>query len=258
MRRARRVPGRVAGGRAAGRAARDAASSSGSIGPRRRSSPASASASRSRCSPTQSATRSRSARSSPARWSPSRARSTAIEQLVQPVRDMFAAVFFVSVGMLIDPMRDRRSTGARSSCSPLVVDRRASCIGVTFGAFLAGNGTRTSIARHEPRADRRVLVHHRRPRPVARRASATSSTRWRSRSRRSPTLTTPWLIRASTRTSELVDRKLPKPLQTFVAFYGAGSSGWRSRAKRASRSPACGGSSRFSSWMPRFSLRCPS
>ena len=34
-----------------------------------------------------------------------------VEHLVQPVRDMFAAIFFVSVGMMIDPDRDRRRTG---------------------------------------------------------------------------------------------------------------------------------------------------
>ena len=59
-----------------------------------------------------SATRSRSAPSSPARWSPSRARQKAIEHLVQPVRDMFAAIFFV-VGRHADrPGADRSSTGA--------------------------------------------------------------------------------------------------------------------------------------------------
>ena len=68
-----------------------------------------------------SATRSRSARSWPARWSPSRARRKIIEHLIEPVRDMFAAIFFVSVGMLIDPRAGLRSTG-----SPVLVLTRSS------------------------------------------------------------------------------------------------------------------------------------
>ena len=42
----------------------------------------------------------------------------AIEHLVEPVRDVFAAIFFVSVGMLIDPGAGRASTGWRCWCSP--------------------------------------------------------------------------------------------------------------------------------------------
>ena len=35
------------------------------------------------------------------------------------------------------------------------------------------------------------------------------------------TLTTPWLIRASGPVASFVDRKLPRPLQTFAALYGS-------------------------------------
>ena len=97
------VPGRRSLRRHAARAARECGRSTARGAPRRRSSPASASASPSRCSRRRSATRSRSARSSRARWSPSRAKRSEVEHLVNPVRDLFAAIFFVSVGMLIDP-----------------------------------------------------------------------------------------------------------------------------------------------------------
>ena len=40
-------------------------------------------------------------------------RPRSIEQLVEPVRDLFAAVFFVSVGMLIDPRARLGSTPGR-------------------------------------------------------------------------------------------------------------------------------------------------
>ena len=44
-------------------------------------------------------------------------RGEVVEHLIRPVRDMFAAIFFVSVGMLIDPASSW-STGARFSRSP--------------------------------------------------------------------------------------------------------------------------------------------
>ena len=125
------------------------------IGPRRPSSPASGSCFALRAAGAgRSATRWRSAPSSPARWSPSRASRSEVEHLVQPVRDVFAAIFFVSVGMLIDPGADRRALdgGAgvhrgrrgrqdrrrrrRASSSPA----RASALSVQAGMSLAQIG----------------------------------------------------------------------------------------------------------------------
>ena len=90
--------------------------------------------------------------------------------------------------------------------------------------------------RDEPRADRRVLVHHRGARhcrwarpatflyPVAVAVSAIT------------TLTTPWLIRASGPVAEFIDRKLPRPLQTFAALYGT----WLEQLRRAPEQPTAG------------------
>ena len=52
------------------------------------------------------------------------------------------------------------------------------------------------------------------------------------------TLLTPWLIRAAEPTAALVDRKLPRRMQTFAALYGS----WfeRMRPRRRRRKPrAC-------------------
>src|SRR5256885_11088272 len=49
-----------------------------------------------------------------------------IERLVEPVRDIFGAVFFVSVGMLIDPALDRKST--RLNSSHLVISYAVFCL----------------------------------------------------------------------------------------------------------------------------------
>jgi CPA2 family monovalent cation:H+ antiporter-2 len=155
-----------------------------------------------------------------------------IEPLVHPVRDIFAALFFVSVGMLIDPGAIAQHWLAVLLFTIVVIAGKV--FGVTIGAFLTGNGTRTSIAAGFSLAqigefsfiiaglgvtlgaiDTHVYS-------VAVAVSAIT------------TLTTPWLIRASDRVAHAVDRKLPKPMQTFVALYES----WleRVRAPRATRS----------------------
>jgi CPA2 family monovalent cation:H+ antiporter-2 len=54
------------------------------------------------------------------------------------------------------------------------------------------------------------------------------------------TLSTPWLIRASDPLARFVDRKLPKPLQTFAALYGS----WLEGLSSARRQQTLGGSLR--------------
>jgi CPA2 family monovalent cation:H+ antiporter-2 len=145
--------------------------------------------------------------------------SETIEHLVQPVRDMFAAVFFVSVGMLLDPAVLVRFWPAIAALTAVVVGGKV--IGVSLGAFLAGNGARTSIQAGMSlaqigefsfilaglglslKATGEFLY------PIAVAVSALT------------TLFTPWLIRAGVPLAALVDRKLPRPLQTFASLYEA-------------------------------------
>ncbi|HKO48763.1 MAG TPA: cation:proton antiporter, partial [Polyangiaceae bacterium] len=142
-----------------------------------------------------------------------------IEHLVHPVRDMFAAVFFVSVGMLIDPMVIARHWLAISVLTLVVVSGKF--IGVTLGAFLTGHGVRTSVQSGMSlaqigefsfiiaglglslKATGSFLY------PIAVAVSALT------------TLTTPWFIRASGPVANFVDRKAPRALQTFVSLYGS-------------------------------------
>src|SRR6185369_15335719 len=67
----------------------------------------------------------------------------AIEHLVRPLRDVFAAVFFVSVGMMIDPAIIVRQWAPVAVLTVVVVIGKIAS--VSLGAFLAGNGTRTSV-----------------------------------------------------------------------------------------------------------------
>ena len=54
------------------------------------------------------------------------------------------------------------------------------------------------------------------------------------------TLTTPWLIRASGPLASFIDRKLPKPLQTFATLYGS----WIERMRESPRRDTVGAATR--------------
>ena len=142
-----------------------------------------------------------------------------IEPLVQPVRDIFAAVFFVAVGMMIEPSQVATHWLAIIVFTMVVVVGMVAS--VSFGAFMSGKGIKTSIAAGMSLAQigefsfiiaglgltLGVVGPH--VYPVAVSVSAIT------------TLLTPALIRRSERFASFVDRKLPKPLQTFVALYGS-------------------------------------
>lgn len=152
-----------------------------------------------------------------------------VEHLVQPVRDIFAAIFFVSVGITIDPELIARHWQAVAALTLLVVVGKV--VGVTLGALLTGSSVRTAVRAGMSlaqigefsfiiaglglslRATGDFLY------PIAVAVSALT------------TLTTPWLIKASGPVANLVDRKLPRPLQTFVALYGS----WLERMRSAPR-----------------------
>ncbi|MFN0151846.1 MAG: cation:proton antiporter [bacterium] len=141
-----------------------------------------------------------------------------IERLVEPVRDMFAAIFFVSVGMLIDPRVVADEWRPVIVLTLLVVFGKIAAVSVS--AFLTGSGTRAAVQTGMSLAQIGefsfiiagvgVATGATRPflYPVAVAVSAIT------------TLLTPWLIRAADPVSGYVDRHLPRPLQTFVALYG--------------------------------------
>ncbi|HEU4576869.1 MAG TPA: cation:proton antiporter [Polyangiaceae bacterium] len=152
-----------------------------------------------------------------------------IEHLVAPVRDLFAAIFFVSVGVLIDPVWIARHWFAITALTAVVISGKV--LGVSLGAFLTGNRVRTSVQAGMSLAQigefsfiiaglglslgaTGDFLY-----PVAVAVSAIT------------TLTTPWLIRASGPAANWVDRKMPRPLQTFVTLYG----GWMEQLRSGNR-----------------------
>src|SRR6266540_23819 len=154
-----------------------------------------------------------------------------VEQRVEPVRDVFAAVFFVSVGMLIDPAVVWQNLPAVLVLTVVVVVGKL--VGVSIGAFVGGNGIRTSVQAGLSMGQigefsfiiagvglalgaTRSFIY-----PVAVAVSAIT------------TLLTPFAIRASGRVASAVDRRLPHAVQTYAALYGAWVQGLRSTRDHA-------------------------
>jgi CPA2 family monovalent cation:H+ antiporter-2 len=66
-----------------------------------------------------------------------------VEHLIKPLRDVFAAIFFVAIGMTVDPMQAIESLPTALLLFVVVV--LAQLLVVTAGGILAGNGLRKSI-----------------------------------------------------------------------------------------------------------------
>ena len=142
-----------------------------------------------------------------------------VEHLVEPIRDLFAAVFFVSVGLMIDPGLVLENWRSVAVLSVLVIVGKF--VSVTIGAFVTGGGARTSIQAGMAVtqigefsfiiAGLGLTLGATRPflYTVAVAVSAVT------------TLTTPFLIAWSGGLAAFVDRKLPHALQTYTALYGA-------------------------------------
>ncbi|MEO8579194.1 MAG: cation:proton antiporter [Gemmatimonadales bacterium] len=154
-----------------------------------------------------------------------------IEQLVRPVRDMFAAIFFVSVGMMFDPAALTQHWRAVLALTLAVIFGKV--LAVTIGAFLAGHGRRTAIKAGMSLAQIgefsfiiagvgvtsgaiSAWLY-----PVAIAVSAIT------------TFTTPLLIKLSTRAAASLDHWLPEPIQTVAALYGS----WIERVRSTPRAP---------------------
>ncbi|HMI55574.1 MAG TPA: cation:proton antiporter [Gemmatimonadaceae bacterium] len=154
-----------------------------------------------------------------------------IERLVRPVRDMFAAIFFVSVGMMIDPTALTEHWQAILALTVAVIVGKV--LAVTLGAFLGGHGRRTAMKAGMSLAQIGEFsfiiasvgvvsgVIGAWMYPVAIAVSAIT------------TLTTPLLIGLSTRAAASIDHWLPEPIQTVTSLYAS----WIERVRSAPRLP---------------------
>jgi CPA2 family monovalent cation:H+ antiporter-2 len=154
-----------------------------------------------------------------------------VEHLIMPVRDMFAAIFFVSVGMLIDPTVIVSEWVTVLVITLVVV--LGKIISVSIGAFLTGAGVPMAVRAGMSQAQigefsfiiagLGITLHATGNflYPVAVAVSAIT------------TLTTPWLVRASGPVASWLDRALPGPMQTFASLYASWLEGLGSAPRRS-------------------------
>ena len=152
-----------------------------------------------------------------------------VEHLIQPLRDIFAAIFFISVGMTIDPLLVVENWLPVVVFTLLVLGGKF--FGVTIGAFLSGNGLNKSVRAGMSLAQigefsfiiaslgiskgaTRDFIF-----PVAVAVSLLTS------------LTTPIMVKRSEGVARALDRWLPSRVQTFVTFYDA----WIQQLRSAQR-----------------------
>lgn len=141
-----------------------------------------------------------------------------VAEIVRPVRDLFAAVFFVAVGMLLDLRAAADAWPVVVLFVVIVVAGKAG--GVALGAFLTGFGTRTSVQAGMTMAQigefsfivAGLGVASAAGVPLYSVAVATAI---------ATAFTTPWLVARSEGVAWWVDRRLPAPLQTFATLYAS-------------------------------------
>jgi len=141
-----------------------------------------------------------------------------IEGLMHPVRDLFSAVFFVSIGLLIDPVLIVKYAGPIAIISIVVIVGKV--VACSFGCFAAGNDVRSSVrvgmglaqigefsfiiaALGVQRGVTSDFLY-----PIAVAVSAVT------------TLTTPYLLAFSGTAADWYDHRAPAPLRTFLDAYG--------------------------------------
>lgn len=142
-----------------------------------------------------------------------------IEGLIKPIRDIFAAVFFVSVGMLIDPVIIVNHWPAVLCIA--IVTVVAKIITTTLGAFLTGQSVNTSVRAGFSMAQigefSFIIV------ALGASLKVTSNTLYPLIVAVSSvtTFTTPYLIRLSANVSSIIERNLPKRTKYFLDSYSA-------------------------------------
>jgi CPA2 family monovalent cation:H+ antiporter-2 len=160
-----------------------------------------------------------------------------VAHLVEPVRDMFAAIFFVSVGMLLDPGALQRNWEAVLVLTVLVIT--GNLFGVSVGSFLAGYNIRTSVRAGMSMAqigEFSFII-------AGAYLAAGGNSRLYSVAVGVAVITsflTPLLIRWADPLALLVDRKLPRPLQTVASLYGSWVESLRQRRSGSPWAPLRG------------------
>ena len=166
-------------------------------------------------------------------------RAHKIEQLVAPLRDIFGAIFFVSVGMMLDPRVLVEYWPALLILVAVVLIGKI--IGVGLGAMLSGSSTRMSVQAGMSMAQIGEfsfiiagvgLEHGATHDFLYSLAIAVSAI---------TTFTTPFMIRASNRVGRFIDSRLPHSVGILQSIYDS----WTEQSRGHSRAQAYRGAIAF-------------
>ena len=142
-----------------------------------------------------------------------------VEVRVEPLRDLFSAIFFVAVGMQIDPRLIIEHRYLVLGFTSLVIIGKV--VGVGLGALVAGRGVQTAVRAALSLAQvgefsflLAGLAVTFGPRGAALVSIAAAVSVLTS-------LLTPALIGVSPRAASFIDHRLPPRLQTFASLYGS-------------------------------------
>jgi CPA2 family monovalent cation:H+ antiporter-2 len=143
-----------------------------------------------------------------------------VGEVIRPVRDLFGAVFFIAVGMLLDVGAAVESAGLVLLFAAVVILGKT--VGVSLGAFLSGFGTRLSVQAGLSMSQIGEFSFIIAGLGLAR-ATADAAPLYSVAVATAliTALATSWLVGRSERVAAWVDRRLPAPLQTFTTLYGA-------------------------------------
>ena len=142
-----------------------------------------------------------------------------VEQLTSPLKDIFAAVFFVAVGMLVNPAALLSHWGSILVLTLVIIVGQT--VSVALGSFLSGRPLNSAIQAGMSLAQigefsyiiAQIGVNNGNVGPFLYDVTVALSV--------VTAFTTPWLIRFSGPFAQFLDSRLPKPLQTFSALYAS-------------------------------------
>jgi CPA2 family monovalent cation:H+ antiporter-2 len=149
-----------------------------------------------------------------------------VEKLIEPVRHIFGAIFFVSVGMLIEPQLLARHWPALVVLSAVVVAGKI--ISVSLASIVIGERPNTAVKTGFAMAQIGVFSYL-----IAEVGTGGGATRsfLYSLAVGVSAITAflcPFLIRASNPAADWIDRHLPMPVQSALSQYG----GWLDRIRK--------------------------
>jgi CPA2 family monovalent cation:H+ antiporter-2 len=149
-----------------------------------------------------------------------------VEELIEPVRNVFGAMFFVSVGMLVDPQMLARHWPALAVLSVVVVAGKI--ISVSLASMVIGERPNTAIKTGGAMAQIGVFSFL-----IAQVGTGGGATRSLLYSLAVgvcaiTAFLCPFLIRASNPAADWIDRHLPMPIQGAISQYG----GWLDRIRK--------------------------